>query len=225
METAVIMKRDLNGFKIRQNSKSGMFNANDLLDIYNLTAKKQKRLDNYIKLKNTEEFKKAILQDINSNTYNSSELDLSQVQAIGESGEDIILKTSKGRVNGGTWMHPYLFVDFAMWLSPEFKLTCIKWVYDNLIINRNQAGDYYKEVTAALKERYNYNDPFIYQKEARLLNKLAFGVVESGLRQSATADQLDLLNKLQKADVKLIKSGWDYDKRVNGLQTFKQLLS
>lgn len=216
METAVVMQRDLHGFKIRQNSKNNMFNANDLLDIYNVSAKKKKRLDNYFKLQGTSEFKEALLQDINSITYKSSELELA--------GEEAIIKTSTGRVNGGTWLHPYLFVDFAMWLSPEFKLTCIKWVYDNLIINRNQAGDYYKELTAALKEKYDYNDPFVYQREARTLNKIAFGVVESGLRQVATAEQLDLLNRLQKADIKMIRSGFDYNRRVESLQAFKKLL-
>ncbi len=217
METTVIMKRDLHGFKIRQNSKNGMFNANDLLDIYNINTKKQKRLDSYMGMKSTTEFKKALLDDINSNTMNSCELELST--------EEAILKTSRGKVNGGTWMHPYLFVDFAMWLSPEFKLTCIKWVYDNLIINRNQAGDYYKELTGALKEKYDYNDPFVYQREARTLNKIAFGVVESGLRQVATAEQLDLLNRLQKADIKMIKAGFDHNRRVEELQIFKKLLT
>ena len=217
METAVIMKRDLNGFKIRQNSKTGLFSATDLLEIYNLNAKKKKRIQSYMVLKSTLEFKDALIEDLNSISKDSSELDLEQEQAI--------IKTSAGRVNGGTWMHPYLFVDFAMWLSPEFKLTCIKWVYDNLIINRNQAGDYYKELSAAIKEKYNYSDPFVYQREARLLNKLAFGTVESGVRQLATAEQLDLLNKLQKADIKLLKSNIDYENRTKMLQRFTQLLT
>lgn len=217
METAVVVKRNLHGFNVRQNSKTNMFNANDLLDIYNLTARKKKRMDNYFKLQGTDEFKKALLDDINSITYKSSELELAT--------EEAIIRTSTGRVNGGTWLHPYLFVDFAMWLSPEFKLTCIKWVYDNLIINRNQAGDYFKELTAALKEKYNYSDPFVYQREARTLNKIAFGTAESGQRQVATEKQLDLLNKLQKADIKLIKNGFDYEQRVKGLQNFKILLT
>ncbi len=216
METTVIMKRNLNGFHIRQNSKTGMFNANDLLDIANVLGKKQKKMQKYMSLKSTEEFKKALLQDINSNNPKTGDLEIAQ--------EEAILKSLRGKVNGGTWMHPYLFVDFAMWLSPEFKLTCIKWVYDNLIINRNQAGDYYKELTGALKEKYDYNDPFVYQREAKTLNKIAFGVVESGLRQVATAEQLDLLNRLQKADIKMIKTGFDYNKRVEELQIFKKLL-
>ena len=31
---------------------------------------------------------------------------------------------------GGTWMHPYLFVKFAMWLDPNFMLMGIK-LYDD----------------------------------------------------------------------------------------------
>lgn len=41
-------------------------------------------------------------------------------------------------------MHPYLFVKFAMWLSPTFEVKIIQWVYDNLIEFRLLAGDHYK---------------------------------------------------------------------------------
>src|SRR5690606_15811952 len=46
--------------------------------------------------------------------------------------------------NGGTWMHPYLFIDFAMWVNPKFKVQVIKFVYDELIKYRHNAGDNYK---------------------------------------------------------------------------------
>jgi KilA-N domain len=29
--------------------------------------------------------------------------------------------TTRGK-NGGTWMHPYDFMDYAMWINPKFKL-------------------------------------------------------------------------------------------------------
>ena len=39
------------------------------------------------------------------------------------------------------WFHPYLFLDFALWINPEFKYTVIKFVYDQLIEYRHNAGD------------------------------------------------------------------------------------
>lgn len=36
-------------------------------------------------------------------------------------------------------MHPLLFIDFAMWLNPAFKVKVLKFVYDELIKFRNLA--------------------------------------------------------------------------------------
>ena len=52
--------------------------------------------------------------------------------------ENTLIYTKKRGKNGGTWMHPYLFIDFAMFLSAEFKLQCIKWLHDNLLILRDE---------------------------------------------------------------------------------------
>ena len=47
-------------------------------------------------------------------------------------------------------MHPLLFIDFAMWLNPVFKVKVLKFVYDQLIKYRNEAGDAYRELGAAI---------------------------------------------------------------------------
>lgn len=52
--------------------------------------------------------------------------------------------------NGGTWMHPILFIDFAMWINPSFKYDVLKFVYDELIKFRNLAGDAYPRMCAAV---------------------------------------------------------------------------
>ena len=35
--------------------------------------------------------------------------------------------------DGEVWMHPSLFIHFAMWLDPDFETEVIKTVYNNLI--------------------------------------------------------------------------------------------
>lgn len=40
-------------------------------------------------------------------------------------------------------MHPILFVKFAMWLNPRFEVQVIKFVYDQMLKYRNDAGDAY----------------------------------------------------------------------------------
>lgn len=49
-------------------------------------------------------------------------------------------------------MHPILFVKFAMWLNPRFEVQVIKFVYDQMLKYRNDAGDAYKELCAAISK-------------------------------------------------------------------------
>jgi len=198
MKTAVIMVRqDMNGISISQNSKTGFFNANELIDSYNKQLGENKRMQHYLDNESTKRFLGALAQAENLNSRNTGEL------------ENGLMETKRGKY-GGTWMHPYLFIDFAMWLSPEFKVTVIKWVYDNLIKLRNEAGDTFKEVNQALFESKPNSPPFVYSNEANMINKIVFGTPDSGQRNTATEEQLDLLKRLQKADIQLIKEGKDY---------------
>lgn len=38
--------------------------------------------------------------------------------------ESALLKTKRGKYNGGTWLHPKLAIDFARWLNPDFAVWC-----------------------------------------------------------------------------------------------------
>ena len=58
----------------------------------------------------------------------------------------------KGK-NGGTWVHPLILIDIAMWLSPEFKYDAMKWLEDRLIQNRDLSGESYKKMASYLKNR------------------------------------------------------------------------
>lgn len=209
MKTSVIMYRDLNGVSVRQDSKSGFFNANDLLELYNLNSTVRKRIQSYLDLESTKETQAAILKEIQNNK-DSGEL------------ENPVIESKRGK-NGGTWMHPYLFIDFGMWLSAEFKVTVLKWVYDNLISIRNDCGDGFKEVNDALFNSKPNQPPFAYSNEANMINKLVFGRIGKGLRNEATEIQLSLLKALQKADIKLIEKGFDYYDRFEELKKIKNM--
>lgn len=211
MKTEVIMQRNLHGVEIRQSSKDSFFNANDLLNLYNASSAKEKSLDDYFVLKSTKSYMSAIQADI-LNTHDSGELEL-----------PVIVRTKRGKY-GGTWLHPYLFIDFAMWLSPEFKLTCVKWIYDKLIQVRNSAGDGFKRVNEALflQDPNKTPAPFDYANEAKMINKIVFGDPKGGQRNTASEEQLSLLDKLQKADVKLIEENLDYYERYEKLKELRK---
>lgn len=98
-----------------------------------------------------------------------------------------------------------------MWLSPKFELQIIKWVYDNLIDFRNQAGDHYKKMCEVIGSKYfeltgKKADPLIYVKEANFLNFLCYNNYDGGKRNTLSEKQLQLLNELQLLNIELIKS-------------------
>jgi hypothetical protein len=205
------MLRDLNGVKIRQNHKTGFFNANDLLELHNSKNGVQKSLDKYLDTKSFKELENAVIKDHILNTPKTGELDFSPIE------------TKRGKY-GGTWMDPYIFIDFAMWLSPEFKLTCIKWIFDKLIMFRDECGDGFKAVNEALFNQKPNLPHWEYANEAKMINKLVFGNPDKGQRNSASEDQLGLLKSLQKADIKLIEQGYDFYERFDKLKTVKKVL-
>jgi len=217
MKTAQIMIRDLNGVPIRQNHKTGMFNANDLVDAYNKkNPNEEKRLDNYLKSKSALEYIEYLFE-LESKSLKMSDLKFNPIRPKN------VIVTKRGRVNGGTWMNPYLFLDCAMWLDVEFKHWAMGCVHDKLIEVRDQAGDSFKEVNEALAEVYGPQRPIVYIREARMINGLVFGG-KSNQRNQATIDELDLLTRLQKADIKLIQEGQEHHVRERSLKLYKNLL-
>lgn len=208
MKTSVVIYRDLNGVKVRQDSSTSFYNANDLLELHNTKTGESRRLQDYLVTQSTKATISAILSDI-QNSGKTRDFEIG------------VMQTKRGK-NGGTWIHPFLMIDFAMWLSAEFKITVIRWFYDNVVAFRNDCGDGFKEVTDALLEAKPSSAPFVYSNEANMLNKLVFGESGKGLRNNATEKQLSLLKAMQKADASLIKSGLDYYDRYEKLKELKQ---
>jgi hypothetical protein len=197
MITNQIMKRPFMGSEIHQRTKDSFFHATQLLDIYNEGSNTKKVFAEFWSNKSTKDFIIELENDLISNIGNSLHLKT--------------FETTRGN-KGGTWMHPYLFVKFAMWLSPKFELQIIKWVYDNLIDFRTQAGDHYKEMCEVIASRYlqlkdKKPDPLVYKQEAKFLNYLCYNDYQGGKRNQLSESELDLLNKLQKLNIQLIKSG------------------
>jgi hypothetical protein len=211
MITNQIVQRDFMGSKISQRTKDSYFNATELLAVYNNNSRIQKRFKDYWENNSTKEFVNELEKDLFYNGQNSAYLESASIY---ENNPILLPKsyeTKRGK-GGSTWMHPYLFVDFSMWLSPQFKLQIIKWVYDNLINFRNQAGDYYKEMCDTIckkyelfyKEKPNY---LVYIKEANFINSLVYNQYKGGMRNELSENELNLLNQLQKINIKLIDSG------------------
>lgn len=131
MNTNQIMIRQLANFKVEQRTKDGYFNSTELLKAWNTANTANKELKDYLSNKATQEFIKALCEEENLNGDKSPYL------------------ATRGK-NGGTWMHPLLFIDFAMWLNPTFKVKVLKFVSDQMLSYRNEAGEAYKALASAI---------------------------------------------------------------------------
>lgn len=173
MKTNQIMTRPMGEFKVTQRTKDGFFNATELLKQWNENSGMKKEVTKFFEVQSTGELVKVIMERENLNTQDST-----------------YLKT-RGK-NGGTWMHPILFIDFAMWINPSFKYDVIKFVYDEMIKFRNLSGDAYPTMCKAVKTilpegmfREKIKDL------ARSLNIIVFGKHESEMRNKI-ADEAKL---------------------------------
>ena len=117
-------------FEVTQRTKDEMFNATALLKQWNEHSGSKKELASFFKMNSTEEYIEAIKKD---NMAKSPYL------------------KSRGK-NGGTWMHPYLFIKFAMWINSKFELQVIKFVYDEMIKYRNDAGNAYLDLAKSVSK-------------------------------------------------------------------------
>lgn len=184
MKTNVNITRKMDNFDVYQRTKDSMFNATSLLKQWNEYSGQQKDISHYFENKSTDEFIEALLKDENSNSRNS-----------------VVLK-SAGRY-GGTWMHPYLFIDFAMWLNPSFKLHVIKFVYDELIQHRKLSGDYYNKLCSLLSQFPETDFSII----GKTLNYVVFNTHKKEIRNEATPEQQNDLQQVTRDMCRDIERG------------------
>lgn len=140
MNTEVIMKRELFGCQISQKSKSEMFSATDLV-----AAGNKWRIANDLPFFNLAAF----LQNKSTKEFIS----------MLENKYGVVKINSRGK-GGNTWVHPLLFIDIALAISPELKIEVYEWLFDHLIKYRNESGDSYKKMAGALYLTYQNKTTF-----------------------------------------------------------------
>lgn len=197
------MIRKMGNFNVIQRTKDGMFNATDLLKQWNNQSCSERKMDNFFASHKTNEFINTIIEREKLNTPKM-----------------VYLKT-RGK-KGGTWMHPMLFIDFAMWINPEFKYDVIKFVHDEMIRYRNEAGDAYRELSSAvMKIVPNDFMPKAMRKIGEALNWIIFNGHERLLRNKHGDESKQReLWQLEKKVADLINEGFitSYDPLINYLR-------
>lgn len=216
------MHREFYDSYVCQRTKDGFFNVTEFLKRFNEISGKDLRLGNFFANQGTIEFLKALDIELLPNSCNSSDLECIDFKPNTKTHE-----TTRGKY-GATWMHSYLFIKFAMWLSPALEVKIIKWVYDHLIEFSLLAGDHYKEMCDAIALRYfdyfkKTAGPDVFIQEAHILNQLIFNNPHGNQRDKATEEQLDLLNRMQVANIRMIREGYSAKTREKNLRIFKEL--
>lgn len=203
MKSNQIMIRQKDGFV--QRTQDGFFSATELLSNWNnKEGVQEKQLAQFKKIKGTKDF----------------------IEQLKKENIETPMISGRG-IKGGTWMHPKLFIDFAMWVSLEFKSIVIDYVLDGLIGSRHDAGDYYNEMRAAILTRYvdyykRKPNPLVYQAEARRI-KLLLGLSKKE-RNVMTEKELSNITQMQKLNSILITRGIGVEARVRQLELQAELL-
>lgn len=192
MKTNQVMLRPMGCFSVEQRTKDGMFNATALLKQWNESAGEKKEIKKFFENQNTKEFISALIEEENLN------------------GEKSAYLTSRGKYNGGTWMHPILFVKFAMWLNPRFEVKVIKFIYDQMIAYRNEAGDAYRELSMAVAKIVAPNFMQSAMKQlAQAINYCVFNEHETAIRNKhGEESKMRQLFELERKVASLIDEGF-----------------
>lgn len=206
MKTNQLMKRKLGEFNVTQRTKDGFFNATELLKQWNCKSISERKMENYFNSEKSKEFISTIMERENLHTPK-----MVYVKSRASRGD-----------NSGTWMHPMLFIDFAMWINPSFKYDVLKFVYDEMIKYRNEAGDAYNKLGSAVSKivRKDFM-PQAMQKVGEALNWIVFNEHERNIRNQYGEEKKQReLYELERKVADLINEGFikNYDQMITYLK-------
>jgi hypothetical protein len=191
--------RVLFGTTVRQQTKTEFLNLSDLQEAYTQERVKHGWVDkNITMILNSPENLERIFYILEK--QNVIKLSLrSFIESVEKQGfakymKSIgIYKTTGARHTKTTWVNPYIWTLVALELNPKFYAEVVGWLTDKLILNRVEAGAFYIELSAAVAK---FSKPD-YISIATALNYIVFNRHESGIRNSATQQELNEMRDLE----------------------------
>lgn len=212
MKTSVIMRsndRSLFSISVRQETKDGFLNLSDLQDAYNIAQGiygwSDRRINDIINSQSNKERIFYILEE-QGLMFTSFPVFMEEcekqgvIRVLKRIG---VYKASGSRSNRSTSCNPYLWVLIAMELNPKLYAKVMTWLTDSLILNRIEAGDFYKDFSKAIRPLKPD-----YIRIAKALNYVVFNRHETGIRNKATKEQLSDLVDLEKKMAFAIDMGY-----------------
>lgn len=217
MKTNVTMEsvkdRELFGIVIHQNTNGSMLSLTDLKEAYAHARIQNGWKDKDIsRILEYEDNIDRIFYILKEQNVISDKTQLNEFyENIKEKGITKVLKelnvykvTGRGE-NKSTVCNPYIWVLVAMELNPMMYAKVVSWLTDTLILNRIEAGNFYKELSSAL---YKLPEKINYAKLAETLNKKIFGKHENGIRNKGSKEELERLYILEANMAYAINKGY-----------------
>lgn len=175
MITNVFMQRKLFNGIVRQRSDNGFFSLTDLEKVGNAyrlsNGMSSLKLAQYLNKEETKEFVSEV-----ENRYSVAKI------------------AQRGRYSG-TWAHPLVFIDMALYMHPKLKLEVYEWIRDELVKYRNDSGDSYKNMCGAILSRMRNTRNFReYISKVAIVIKIA---CKAKTWETSTEEQLKLRDKIQ----------------------------
>lgn len=172
-------------------TKDSMLSLTDLCNSYNELFGTEKQVFKYLKSANTQALVKELEDEVPNGT------------------SKIVMVNKKY----GTWGHPLLWLDFAMWLSPQFKVACLKLIADKVIDFRIDTIDLHNQMKEVLSTLSLSVGQIIRLQTD--INMCAFGAeynqVKSIRDNKANEDALDRLKTIQNTIIQLVECGMATD--------------
>lgn len=203
MRTNIVMNspdRELFGIIIRQETKTGFFNLSDLQEAYTrarvLNGWSQKgHFQDIVTQKENLERIYCLLDELKIINSGFSEFikNAEEIGILKYLKQIQVYRTTGARQNKSTWCHPAIWTMIALELNPRIYAKVSIWISDKLILNRIEAGNFYKGLSRAVTKFENVD----YVKLAKALNYKIFNKHETGIRNLATKEQLEKLYQLE----------------------------
>jgi hypothetical protein len=191
--------RKLFGVTVRQETQTGFLNLSDLQSAYEIARGihgwSDKRVSDILSYQSNAERVYYILENQGLiNTGFPVFMELIECEGLLKVLKSYGAYKTTGRgINKTVYCNPYIWVLIAMELNPMLYAKVMTWLTDTLILNRIEAGDFYRDFSRAVK-RIGPD----YVKVAKALNYVVFNRHEAGIRNTATKEQLAELIDIEK---------------------------
>jgi len=186
-------------------SESMYFNATEI------AAQFGKLIRDFLDLKSTKEY-----------IYKYSELFNSGSQPDLE-----MVITKKGKY-GGTWLHQEVALEFARWVSVDFRVKLDQWIKNRIKEEQSKSADRqdarleWPDMTAAITAAHDDPKFYHYSNEADLINRVALGMTSKkfkemmnckNVRDALTGGQIKKIKKMQRLNTSMIELNMETKQR------------